>query len=85
MQLDGLPRAVAEGEGSSVQLSDRSSIHSMSIATDDGEDPLKRLTLQQSQSSSVNRLYDSSQRDALAMFYLNESTERSTRDDDSSE
>ena len=79
MPLHGLPRPAADGD--SVELSGRSSTHSMSVTTEDDKDPFKRLTLQESH-SSVNKLYDASQRGALAMLYMNESSEKSLRDDD---
>lgn len=77
-RLPALPAAVSTDMG---QLSDRSSLNSVSQTTTD-ENPLRRITLQPE--ASVNHLYDSSQREALAMFYLNEQGSKMSLNDDDS-
>lgn len=76
--LPALPAGASADVG---QLSDRSSLNSTSQTTTD-ENPLRRITLQPE--ASVNQLYDSSQREALAMFYLNEQGSKTSLNDDDS-
>lgn len=82
--LPALPVAAGGGGGAVgdvAQLSDRSSLNSASQTTTD-EDPLRRITLQPQ--ANVNQLYDASQREALAMFYLNEQGSRTSINDEDS-